>query len=148
MRWLMSALALLVCACVAQTAQSAAPMPTADLPAPTPPGATLHIGASNNGQTIEVGVGQVFAVELIGVPTSGYLWGPTRTPGFLTAAGEAGGDTSTAQRQPGFAGGNHWEVFLFRAGAAGRGELVLEQRRPWETGQPAAATFRVTIVAR
>ena len=37
---------------------------------------------------------------------------------------------------------------MFSATAAGTGELVIEQRRPWETDEPASDTFRVTIVAR
>jgi inhibitor of cysteine peptidase len=31
---------------------------------------------------------------------------------------------------------------------AGTGELVLTQRRPWETNEPPNSVFRVTIVAR
>lgn len=115
---------------------------------PTPAEVATHIRAEQNGQTVTVAVGQRFAVELVGVPTAGYVWAATQTPSFLSAAGETTGDTTQAQSQPGFAGGNHWEVLMFTATAAGSGELVLEQRRPWETGQPAAQTFRVTIVAR
>jgi hypothetical protein len=37
---------------------------------------------------------------------------------------------------------------MFSATAAGTGELVMEQRRPWETDEPPNDTFRVTIVAR
>ncbi len=36
---------------------------------------------------------------------------------------------------------------MFAATGPGSGELVLEQRRPWETNEPPAHTFRVTIVA-
>jgi predicted secreted protein len=118
------------------------------LPAPTPDDVTLHITAAQNGQTVQAPVGQRFAVELIGVPTAGYQWAPTQLPPFLTRAGEATGNTVAAQSQPGYAGGNHWEVFMFTATGPGTGELVLEQRRPWETDQPASNTFRVTIVAQ
>ncbi len=118
------------------------------LPAPTPGDVHVRIDAAQNGRTIEVAVNQRFAVELVGVPTAGYVWAPASVPAFLTPAGEASGDTTRAQSQPGFTGGNHWEVFVFTANAAGRGELVLEQRRPWESGEPASDTFRVTIVAR
>jgi hypothetical protein len=69
-------------------------------------------------------------------------------PAFLTRAGEAGGPTIAAQNEPGYAGGRHWEVLMFVATAPGEGELVLEQKRPWETGQAPADVFRVTIVAR
>lgn len=118
------------------------------VPAPVPADVALRIDASHNGQTIEVAVGQRFSVALVGVPTAGYLWAPAQAPDFIARAGEATGNTTTAQSQPDFAGGSHWEVFVFNASAAGRGELVLEQRRPWETNEPASDTFRVTIVAR
>lgn len=118
------------------------------VPAPIPADVALRLDASCNGQTIEVAIGQRFSVALVGVPTAGYLWAPAQVPDFIARAGEASGNTTTAQSQPDFAGGSHWEVFVFNASAAGRGELVLEQRRPWETNEPPGNTFRVTIVAR
>jgi inhibitor of cysteine peptidase len=118
------------------------------LPAPTPEDVAVRITAEQNGQTVEVAVNQRFAVELVGVPTAGYVWQPAQVPDFITRAGEAGGNTIAEQSQPGYAGGNHWEVLMFSATAAGTGELVLEQRRPWESTEPATQTFRVNIVAR
>jgi predicted secreted protein len=118
------------------------------LPAPTPQDVAVRINAAQNGQTVEVGVNQRFAVELVGVPTAGYVWQPAQMPDFVTRAGEASGNTTQAQSQPGYTGGNHWEVLMFTATAAGTGDLVLEQRRPWESTEPATETFRVTIVAR
>jgi predicted secreted protein len=109
---------------------------------------TIRITAEQEGQRIEVLVNQRFAVELVGVPTAGYIWAPAQMPAFVQRAGEASGNTSQAQSQPGFAGGNHWEVTMFVATGPGEGELVLEQRRPWETNEPPADVFRVTIVAR
>jgi inhibitor of cysteine peptidase len=127
-----------------------APAPSASeaLPAPTPSDVAERIGADQAGQTVEVAVGQKFAVELIGVPTAGYIWALAQAPGFISAAGEASGNTSEAQNQPGFVGGNHWEVFMFTATGPGEGELVFEQRRPWESDEPPSDTFRVRIVAR
>jgi hypothetical protein len=37
---------------------------------------------------------------------------------------------------------------MFTANAPGEGELVFEQRRPWETSEPPSQTFQVTIRAR
>lgn len=136
-------------ACVAPE-EPAAPAPSqssSGLPAPTPSEVTTRITMAQLGQTVDVRVGQRFAVELVGVPTAGYVWAPATVPAFLTRAGEESGPTSQAQRQPGFTGGNHWEVLMFAATAAGTGELVLEQRRPWESNEPANASFRVTIRA-
>ncbi len=117
------------------------------LSAPTPAGVDVIIRQNQTGP-VAVKAGQRIAVELIGVPTAGYLWTPVETPPFLEAAGEYGGPTSTAQLEPGFAGGSHWEGFLFRVTAAGAGDLRFEQRRPWEDeSEVAASGFSVHLLA-
>jgi len=121
---------------------------TGMLPAPTPADATVHITAAQDGQTVAVGVNQRFAIELVGVPTAGYVWAPAQVPAFIARAGEASGPTIAAQNQPGYTGGNHWEVTMFAATGPGTGQIVMEQKRPWETNEPPAHVFRVTIVAR
>jgi predicted secreted protein len=132
----------------AQQAQEEAPVANSNsVPAPTPRDVAVRITAEQNGQMVRVGVNQRFAIELVGVPTAGYVWAPSEVPAFITRAGEASGNTTTAQSQPGFAGGNHWEVTMFAATAAGTGDIVMVQRRPWESDEPPSATFRVTIVA-
>ena len=52
--------------------------------APTPDDVAVRITAAQNGQTVNVAVGQRFAIELVGVPTAGYVWTPTQAPAFLT----------------------------------------------------------------
>lgn len=142
-------LAFALAACTpAQEAKQETPVANNSVPAPTPGDVTTRITAEQNGQMVNVAVGQRFAIELVGVPTAGYVWAPSQVPAFITRAGEASGNTTQAQSQPGFTGGNHWEVTMFSATAAGTGEIVMEQRRPWETNEPANATFRVTIVAQ
>ena len=152
-----AALALAACApTTSTTANTTSSQATVDEPAggeglapPTPADITLHIRAPQNGQMVQVPVNQRFAIELVGVPTAGYQWSPVQMPAFLTRVGdEITGPTIAAQNQAGYAGGDHWEVYTFAATSPGSGELVLEQRRPWEHGGPATATFRVTIVAR
>jgi inhibitor of cysteine peptidase len=141
-------LAFWVAACApVQPPKQEAPVSTS-VPAPTPNDVIVRITAEQDGQSVEVALNQRFAVELVGVPTAGYIWAPAQLPPFVTRAGEAGGNTTRAQSQPGFTGGNHWEVLMFVATASGSGELVLEQRRPWETSEPPSDVFRVTIVAR
>ncbi len=147
-RVLLMAAALAACTPAQEAKEEAAPVTNQAVPAPTPEDVTVRITAAQAGQTIEVGVNQRFAVELVGVPTAGYVWTPAQLPAFVTRAGEASGNTTQAQSQPGFVGGNHWEVLMFVATAPGTGELVLEQRRPWESNEPAADVFRVTITAR
>jgi len=116
--------------------------------APTPSDINVHITAAQNGQTVHVGVNQRFAIELVGVPTAGYVWTPAQLPAFITRAGDVSGNTTQAQSQPGYTGGNHWEVLMFSATAAGTGDIIIEQRRPWESNEGAADTFRVTVVAQ
>ncbi|NWG52330.1 MAG: protease inhibitor I42 family protein [Hydrogenophilaceae bacterium] len=118
------------------------------LPAPTPSDVAVRIAAANAGATVAVAVGQRFAVELVGVPTAGYLWEVADRPDFIIVRGEAGGPTSRAQLQPGFAGGNHWEVTIFEATGPGVGTIRMVQRRPWETDIAPVAEFAVTIEAR
>lgn len=116
------------------------------LPPPTVEGVVVDIQGAQAGSTVDLKVGERFSVSLSGVPTAGYVWGVEALPAFLAKAGEAGGPTSSAQFLPGFAGGNHWEVLIFEATAAGEGELVLSQRRPWEdTSAPDDQRFKVTI---
>jgi predicted secreted protein len=150
MRSMIFGFALLAAACApAQEAQQEeAVVSNNAVAAPAPQDVAVRITAAQAGQTIDVAVNQRFAVELVGVPTAGYIWTPAEIPSFVTRAGEATGNTSQAQSQPGFTGGSHWEVLMFTATAPGTGELVIEQRRPWESSEPPSDTFRVTIVAR
>jgi predicted secreted protein len=143
------AAALALAACTpAQEAKEETPVANNSVAAPTPGNVTTRITAEQNGQTVNVAVGQRFAIELVGVPTAGYVWEPAQVPAFITNVGETTGNTVQEQSQPGFTGGNHWEVTMFTANATGTGEIVMEQRRPWETNEPASASFRVTIVAQ
>lgn len=117
------------------------------VPPPTVEGVTKHITAADKGGTVEVKIGEKIQVELSGVPTAGYVWAVAEAPAFLTPSGEAGGPTTTAQSEPGFAGGSHWEVFYFDVTGEGTGVLRLEQRRAWESDEPPADTFSVTVNA-
>lgn len=144
---LFAALALAGCA-PAQEAKQETPVANTSVPAPTPQDVAVRITAEQAGQTVSVGVNQRFAIELVGVPTAGYIWTPAQMPAFVQRAGETTGNTTPAQSQPGFTGGNHWEVTMFVATAPGTGEIVMEQRRPWETNEPASQSFRVTIHAQ
>jgi predicted secreted protein len=142
------ACAVLVAGCAPAQETPQQNMTSSSVPAPTPDDVSVRINAAQDGQVVSVAVNQRFAIELVGVPTAGYVWEPAQVPEFITRAGEVSGNTTEAQAQPGFTGGNHWEVTMFAATAAGTGEIVMEQRRPWETGEQPLRTFRVTIVAQ
>lgn len=147
MRAIVFGLALLAAACTPEE-EAVAPSVNAAVAAPTPDDVVVHVTAEQAGQTVEVGVNQRFAIELVGVPTAGYTWQPAQIPAFVQRAGEAQGNTVAEQSQPGYAGGNHWEVTMFVATAPGTGEIVMEQKRPWESDEPPVDTFRVTVTAR
>lgn len=149
MRMMAAVCVMALCACApAQEAKEQTPVIDTQAPAPTPDQVTTRIAAEQNGQTVNVALNERFAIELVGVPTAGYVWAPKTLPSFVQRAGEVGGNTVPEQSQPGYTGGNHWEVFMFVATEPGSGQIVLEQRRPWEANEPANNTFTVTIIAR
>ncbi len=90
-------------------------------------------------RVVHVAVGQVFSLELPGNPTTGYLWQPQFDQQYLEWTGE--------DYQPGSdaigAGGR--EIHRFRALEAGRTEIVLEYRRPWDKAARDVRRFRVEI---
>ena len=122
--------------------------PAGALAAPVNP-AERVLYAAENGATIELPVGETIAIALVGVPTAGYVWAIAEAQPYVSEVDAGSGQTTAAQRQPGFTGGNHWEVTRVRATAPGTGTLRLEQRRPWEPkSEPPAQSFTVTIVVR
>ncbi|MFN0024431.1 MAG: protease inhibitor I42 family protein [Parvularculaceae bacterium] len=148
MRNILAAASFAMLAACATDATPGSGAASTSLAAPTPADVATKIAAASDGQTVMVKVGTKIAVELVGVPTAGYLWKIVDKPGFLEAAGEYGGPTSSSQLEEGFAGGNHWEAFAFNVTGIGEGELRFEQGRAWE--EPSSgdgAAFSVLIVA-
>jgi inhibitor of cysteine peptidase len=90
-------------------------------------------------QVIHIAVGQAFAVELPANPTTGYLWQPQVDRQRLEWTGEEYRPGSDAIG----AGGR--EIHRFRALEAGRTEIVLEYRRPWDTEARDVRRFRIKI---
>jgi predicted secreted protein len=127
---------------------SGGPQQHQSLAAPTPADVAMKITGEKKGENVSVKVGTKIAVELVGVPTAGYMWTVVDLPSFLEAVGEYGGPTSSAQLEPGFAGGNHWEGFVYAVKAAGEGEFRFAQRRAWEgEEEPPADEFSVYLFA-
>ena len=89
-----------------------------------------------SGQTITVGAGQHFAVQLDANPTTGYTWQLTTDPGSqVKVLGHT--YTPAPPQQPGSGG---TELFTFQAVAAGTTTLAFGYLRPWETGVAPAQT--------
>ena len=88
---------------------------------------------------IQVAVGEEFALELAGNPTTGYTWQISADSQHLELLGqkfEAGGEGVGA-------GGR--EVFHFRTLATGDTEIACEYRRPWDKEPRDTRRCRVTI---
>ena len=144
---LLAASALAACAAKVEDG-AGAPKQRQSLAAPTPADVAMKITGETEGENVTVKVGTKIAVELVGVPTAGYMWAVSDMPAFLEAAGEYGGPTSSAQLEPGFAGGNHWEGFVFKVKAKGEGEFRFVQRRAWEDDEePPADEFSFYLFA-
>jgi predicted secreted protein len=106
------------------------------------------ITAADDGGSVRLKRSQkTIAVALVGIPTAGFVWTPQSVPAFLTPGDKLTGRTTKAQLQPGFTGGRHWEVMVFRVTGPGSGRLTLVQRRPWEPEQPPIKTFTVDVTA-
>ena len=87
---------------------------------------------------IQVAVGDNFAIELAGNPTTGYTWQVHADGQYLELLGqefEPGGEGVGAGGQ---------EVFRFRALAAGETEIDCEYRRPWDKEVRDSKRFRVS----
>lgn len=102
------------------------------LSAPTVAGAVRNLTEADANAAVEVKIGEKITVSLSGVPTAGYVWAAEDPPAFVKVSEGPGGATSTSQFLPGFTGGNHWEVLVIEGIAAGEGEIMLVQKRPWE----------------
>ena len=88
---------------------------------------------------IRVAVGDRFAVELAGNPSTGYTWQVGVDDRLLELLGqefEPGGEG---------VGAAGVEVFLFRAVAAGKTEIACAYRRPWDTESRDTKRFRVAV---
>jgi inhibitor of cysteine peptidase len=88
---------------------------------------------------IQVAVGEQFAVELTGNPSTGYTW-QVRVDGQLL---ELLGQEFEPSGEGVGAGGV--EVFRFRAVAAGETEIACAYRRPWDTESRDTRRFRVAV---
>ncbi len=88
---------------------------------------------------IQLGVGETFAIELAGNPTTGYTWQVHADSQHLELLGqefEPGGEGVGAGGQ---------EVFRFRVLTAGEIEIACEYRRPWDKEVHDTRCFRVVV---
>jgi inhibitor of cysteine peptidase len=95
----------------------------------------------DNGRTVDEKVGGRFCVELAENGTTGYTWSRPEFDGALLAL-ESDETVPPSSSAPG-AGG--LRRFVFQVRSAGRTQVRLAYRRPWEADSP-AARFELTVV--
>jgi predicted secreted protein len=81
-------------------------------------------------ELVAVAVGDVFEVDLEGVPTSGYVWEVTVERGLQDVVELLNRETRTPE--PSAPGGTATQTFRFRAVGPGEGRLLFQYRRSWE----------------
>jgi len=128
MKWRSMVLVVAAAAALLLAAGCAKPQPTA-------------LGEKDAGRVVEVGAGQQFTVRLPSNATTGFRW-VVADLGPVTQVGES---VYEAPLEPGIVGAGGTEVFTFKTGSSGPGELKLEYRRPWEKGSAAEKTWSVTV---
>ena len=104
---------------------------------------TVRITSEDAGKQVTLATGQTLEVTLSSNPTTGYSWQiADAADGVL----EAVGDPAYVQDPgPALVGKGGAETFTFTAAKAGRGTLMMEYRRPWETTSTPEQVFEVPV---
>ena len=141
MRAVLLALAFSALAAIPAFAQEA------EVAAPAPADAGVHVTSAQAGETVNATAGDNIVVELIGSPSSGMTWVVPEQPAFLGAPQTFTGPTTVAQQRPGFVGGPRWQVYVFPVSESGTGALRLEMRNARDRNAAPSETFEVNIDA-
>lgn len=116
-------------------------------PAYAQPPKMVHADDRFNGREVELQVGDMLEIKLAENASTGFQWAATpesaQKVAKLLRAGETGAEG--VGEPPGRPGVRH---FTFEAIEPGTVELVLNYRRPWETGKAPARKFRLYIHVR
>jgi predicted secreted protein len=110
----------------------------------TPEQSTKQLTDADNGNSIELSVGDKIEIELPGNPTTGFQWevsdvdsiilSPIGEPEFKPSSNAVG------------SGGN--VILRFEAVGAGQTELKLIHHRPFEKNVPPIQTFEVIVTVK
>lgn len=105
------------------------------------------LGAEENGDTVEVDVGQALVITLESNPSTGYRWEIVESDeAMLQQVGEVEFEVSDS-RDPPPPGAGGTETFRFEVKDVGEMALELVYHRPWEEGVEPVETFSVTVIA-
>ena len=104
----------------------------------------VKLTETDAGSTVEMNVGDMLEVMLEGNPTTGYDW--EMASGDAAVLEQLGASTYKADSDLMGSGGQ--VTLRFEAVAAGQTTLQLVYHRPWETDEPPAQTFEVSVIVK
>ncbi len=93
-------------------------------------------------QTISAGINHEFIIALDSNPTTGYNWEERHD---ATMLGLVESKYEPDKKAPGLVGAGGTQYFRFKALKAGRTEITLTYKRPWETSSTTQKIFKVDI---
>ena len=98
---------------------------------------------TDSGRTIDVGVNQEFVIALGSNPTTGYSWQESYDETVLELVEKTYEQGEEAEQ--GLVGAGGVELFRFKALKAGKTEITLVYKRPWEEEIAEQKVFTVDI---
>ena len=98
---------------------------------------------SDPAQTIAAGVNQEFTIALDSNPTTGYTWQESHDAAFLTLVEKK--IEPGAKGKQGLVGAGGVENFRFKSLKAGKTQVTMTYKRPWETQSARQMIFTVDI---
>lgn len=108
-------------------------------------GPTTTLTERDTGKSIEISIGQTVLVRLASNPTTGYSWSMHGNPAPLEfVKSDYNADPQGKHR----VGASGVQTVQLMAKSAGKAELKLEYKRPWEKDAPPTKTFAATIVVK
>jgi len=109
-----------------------------------PPAETVEINEGNDGEQVELELGEILVVTLESNPSTGYRWEqPKNNKSILVQLGQAEFKSSETSEPP-IVGAGGWEIFRFKAVSAGQMTLELVYHRSWEDVEP-LKTFSIQV---
>jgi inhibitor of cysteine peptidase len=108
----------------------------------------VTVTAENNGKEVTVNQGEVVEVRLEANPSTGYEWEIIQNDAeILTPLGDPKFELP-APTEPPIVGAPTMQIFQFSAAKAGKANLKLEYRRPWDKESKPLDSFAVTVIVK
>jgi inhibitor of cysteine peptidase len=106
----------------------------------------LILTQADAGQTIELEIGEEFAVKLAGNPTTGYTWEMATSEAAVVE--QVGEPNYEEESEGGLVGAGGGITLHFKATRPGQQLLQLIYHRPWEEDAAPINTFDVIVVVK